>query len=104
MFVAGRIALAGLAAALLGVTSPAALADDTISHDVRQIVAEHFRVTEDQVTEDSYLADDFGADDLDLVELVMAFDEAFGTLIPDTDIDYMQTVGDAVRIVTEGQP
>ena len=98
---AGRSILAGLVAAVLGLAPLAAAAQDDTADRVRQIVAEHFRIDEDQVTDDASLMDDLGADELDLVELVMAFDAAFGTAIPDGEIDDMRTVADAVRIVTE---
>nr|WP_051521138.1 acyl carrier protein [Rubellimicrobium mesophilum] len=86
---------------VLGLAPLIARAQDDIAGRVRQIVAEHFRIAETQVTDEASLKRDLGADELDLVELVMAFDAAFGTRIPDAEIDGMRTVGDAVRIVAE---
>src|SRR3546814_19851819 len=50
---------------------------------VKKIVVEHLGVEADKVTEEASFIDDLGADSLDIVELVMAFDEEFGVEIPD---------------------
>ena len=50
---------------------------------VKKIVVEHLGVEADKVTEDASFIDDLGADSLDIVELVMAFEEEFGVEIPD---------------------
>ncbi len=51
---------------------------------VKKIVVEHLGVEEDKVTPDASFIDDLGADSLDIVELVMAFEEEFGVEIPTT--------------------
>ena len=50
---------------------------------VKKIVVEHLGVEAEKVTEDASFIDDLGADSLDIVELVMAFEEEFGVEIPD---------------------
>ena len=50
---------------------------------VKKIVVEHLGVEQDKVTEEASFIDDLGADSLDIVELVMAFEEEFGVEIPD---------------------
>ena len=50
---------------------------------VKKIVVEHLGVEADKVTEDASFIDDLGADSLDIVELVIAFEEEFGVEIPD---------------------
>ncbi len=50
---------------------------------VKKIVVEHLGVEGDKVTEEASFIDDLGADSLDIVELVMAFEEEFGVEIPD---------------------
>ena len=50
---------------------------------VKKIVVEHLGVEADKVTEEASFIDDLGADSLDIVELVMAFEEEFGVEIPD---------------------
>ena len=72
-----------------------------ISDRVKEIVVEHLSVEEDKVTESASFIDDLGADSLDTVELVMAFEEEFGIEIPDDAAETIQTVGDAVKFITE---
>ncbi|MDZ4275553.1 MAG: acyl carrier protein, partial [Erythrobacter sp.] len=50
---------------------------------VAKIVVEHLGVEAEKVTQDASFIDDLGADSLDIVELVMAFEEEFGVEIPD---------------------
>ena len=66
---------------------------------VKKIVVEHLGVEADKVTEDASFIDDLGADSLDIVELVMAFEEEFGIEIPDDAAESIVTVGDAVKYI-----
>ncbi|WP_126172483.1 acyl carrier protein [Altericroceibacterium xinjiangense] len=68
---------------------------------VKKIVVEHLGVEEDKVTPDASFIDDLGADSLDIVELVMAFEEEFGVEIPDDAAEKIATVGDANRYIEE---
>ena len=68
---------------------------------VKKIVVEHLGVEEDKVTPDASFIDDLGADSLDIVELVMAFEEEFGVEIPDDAAEKISTVGDANRYIEE---
>ena len=69
---------------------------------VKKIVVEHLGVEEDKVTPDASFIDDLGADSLDIVELVMAFEEEFGVEVPDSDAaEKIATVGDATRYIDE---
>ena len=68
---------------------------------VKKIVVEHLGVEADKVTQDASFIDDLGADSLDIVELVMAFEEEFDIEIPDDAAEHIQTVGDAVKFITE---
>ena len=68
---------------------------------VKKIVVEHLGVEEDKVTPDASFIDDLGADSLDIVELVMAFEEEFGVEIPDDAAEKITTVGDAVKYIEE---
>lgn len=68
---------------------------------VQKIVVEHLGVEADKVTQDASFIDDLGADSLDIVELVMAFEEEFGVEIPDDAAEKITTVGDAVKYIEE---
>ena len=68
---------------------------------VKKIVVEHLGVEQDKVTEEASFIDDLGADSLDIVELVMAFEEKFNIEIPDEDVEKLRTVGDAITYVSE---
>ena len=72
---------------------------EDISSKVRKIVAEHLGIDESKVSDDSSFIDDLGADSLDTVELVMAFEEEFGSEISDSDAEKILTVGDAVKFI-----
>lgn len=60
---------------------------------------EHLGVEAEKVTEDASFIDDLGADSLDIVELVMAFEEEFGVEIPDDAAEKISTVNDAIEYI-----
>jgi len=66
---------------------------------VKKIVVEHLGVEANKVTEDTSFIDDLGADSLDIVELVMAFEEEFGIEIPDDASEKIATVEDAITYI-----
>jgi acyl carrier protein len=66
---------------------------------VQKIVVEHLGVEADKVTQDASFIDDLGADSLDIVELVMAFEEEFGVEIPDDAAEKITTVRDAIEYI-----
>ena len=66
---------------------------------VKKIVVEHLGVEAEKVTEDASFIDDLGADRLDIVELVMAFEEEFGVEIPDDAAEKITTVKDAISYI-----
>ena len=70
-----------------------------ISQKVKKMVAEHLGVEEAKVTDESNFIDDLGADSLDTVELVMAFEEEFGSEISDSEAEKILTVGDAIKFI-----
>lgn len=70
---------------------------------VREIIANELGVEIEKVTDGASFVEDLGADSLDTVELVMAFEEEFSIEIPDEDAEKMQTVGDAIRYLSENQ-
>ena len=66
---------------------------------VKQISVEQLGVEEADVTMDSTFIDDLGADSLDIVELIMAFEEEFSIEIPDEVAEKMKAVKDAVEYI-----
>jgi acyl carrier protein len=66
---------------------------------VKKIVVEHLGVEQEKVTEEASFIDDLGADSLDIVELVMAFEEEFGVEIPDDAAEKITTVNDAIAYI-----
>ena len=70
-----------------------------VEEKVKSIVVAQLGVTEDQVTADAKFIEDLGADSLDLVELVMAFEEGFNSDIPDEDAEQLTTVGKAIEYI-----
>jgi len=70
-----------------------------IGERVKKIVVEHLGVEPEKVVDNASFIDDLGADSLDTVELVMAFEEAFGMEIPDEDAEKIATVKDAVDYI-----
>ncbi len=71
----------------------------SIAERVKQIIVEQLGVDEGQVEDNASFVDDLGADSLDIVELVMAFEEAFELEIPDEDAEKIATVKDAVTYI-----
>jgi acyl carrier protein len=71
----------------------------SVEAKVKQIIVEQLGVDEAQVEGTASFVDDLGADSLDIVELVMAFEEAFDLDIPDEDAEKIRTVKDAVEYI-----
>lgn len=67
---------------------------------VKSIIVEQLEVEEDKVTPEAKFDTDLNADSLDVVELVMAFEEAFDIEIPDEDAEKILTVGQAVEYIS----
>jgi acyl carrier protein len=70
-----------------------------VNATVKKIVVDHLGVDEQKVTEEASFIDDLGADSLDTVELVMAFEEEFGSEISDNEAEKILTVGDAIKFI-----
>lgn len=73
----------------------------SVEEKVKECIVTQLGVNEDEVTPEASFIDDLGADSLDIVELVMAFEEKFGIDIPDEDVEKLRTVGDAIKYVSE---
>jgi acyl carrier protein len=74
---------------------------DKTFEKVRDIVVEQLGVEPDEVSIDSTFIDDLGADSLDIVELIMAFEEEFNIEIPDEAAEKIKTVQDVVTYIEQ---
>jgi acyl carrier protein len=70
-----------------------------VEDKVKQIIVEQLQVDEAEVTPGASFQEDLGADSLDVVELVMQFEEAFDLEIPDEDAEKIKTVKDAIDYI-----
>ena len=70
-----------------------------VSGKVKKMVADLLGVEISKVTDEASFIDDLGAVSLDTVELVMAFEEEFGSEISDSDAEKFLTVGDAIKFI-----
>jgi len=75
------------------------MAATAVEEKIKQIIVEQLGVDEGEVTTNASFVDDLGADSLDIVELVMAFEEAFDLEIPDEDAEKIRTVRDASEYI-----
>jgi acyl carrier protein len=71
------------------------------SDKVKDIIEKELGVEREKLTNEASFIEDLGADSLDIVELVMAFEEEFGVEIPDDAAEKINTVGDANRYIEE---
>ena len=71
----------------------------TVDQKVKSIIVEQLGVDADEVTDSASFTDDLGGDSLDIVELVMAFEEEFDIEIPDEEAEKIGTVAQAVEYI-----
>ena len=69
--------------------------------EVKEIIVDLLNVDESKVTPEARFREDLEADSLDLVELIMAFEDKFGGEISDEDAQQITTVGDAVKYIDD---
>ena len=72
---------------------------DATYDKVKAIIVDLLGVSEDKITMEARFREDLEADSLDLVELIMAFEDKFGAEISDDDAQKITTVGEAVRYI-----
>ena len=70
---------------------------------LKKIIAEVLNVDPDEITMETTFQDDLGADSLDIVELIMAFEEEFGIEIPDEAAEKIKTVQDVVSYIDQNK-
>lgn len=79
------------------------MSEKTIEEKVKDIIVEQLSVSAEQVTPEAKFIEDLGADSLDVVELVMAFEEQFSVEVPDEDAEKLQTVSDVIKYIEDKQ-
>lgn len=72
---------------------------DNVEEKIKSIIVNQLGVEEASVVPKAKFIEDLGADSLDIVELVMAMEEAFGVDIPDEEAENIKTVADAINFV-----
>ena len=72
-----------------------------VEQKVKEIICEQLGVSEEEVTPEASFIEDLGADSLDIVELVMAFEEEFGIEIPDEHAEKITRVREAVDYIEQ---
>jgi acyl carrier protein len=73
----------------------------SVAEKVKSIIVEQLGVDAEEVTMEASFTDDLGADSLDIVELVMAFEEEFGIEIPDDDAEKISRVSEAISYIEQ---
>jgi len=71
----------------------------SVADNVKKCIVDQLGVSEEEVAPEASFIDDLGADSLDIVELIMAFEEKFEIEIPDEDAEKIRTVGDAISYI-----
>ena len=79
------------------------MSEQEVLDKVIQLISERFSVGVLKITKDTTFQEDLGADSLDVVELVMELEDAFGIQISDEDAEQIVTIGDAVNYIVSQQ-
>jgi len=79
------------------------MSEKNTDQKIKDIIVEQLSVNAEQVTPEAKFIEDLGADSLDIVELVMAFEEDFGVEVPDSDAEKLLSVGDVVKYIEDKQ-
>ena len=68
---------------------------------VKEMLSNQLNIDVDKINENSRVVEDLMADSLDMIEMLMAFEEQFGLSIPDDKASDLKTVGDIVKFIDE---
>jgi acyl carrier protein len=74
---------------------------DRIEKRLIKVVLENFNVDSDEITRDTHFVNDLNADSLDVVQLIMGFEDEFEMSIPEGEVEGLQTFGEAVDYIRE---
>lgn len=72
-----------------------------ILEKVKKMIADQLCISMDEIKEESDIMEDLGADSLDIVELLMSFEDEFKVSIPDEKVSELKTVGQVVKAIEE---
>ncbi|MBP3345052.1 MAG: acyl carrier protein [Clostridia bacterium] len=68
---------------------------------VKQLIADQLCISVDEIKDDANVTEDLGADSLDIVELLMSFEDEFKVSIPDERLDELKTIPQIVKVIDE---
>ena len=74
---------------------------DDVFAKVKEVIAEVFSIDENELSMETKIVDDLGAESLDIITLLMEFEDAFDKKIPEEDAEKLLTIGDAVNYIME---
>lgn len=72
-----------------------------IANKVKELIANQLNKPVEQIGEDKDVKVDLGADSLDIVEMIMSFEDEFGIQVPDEEAATIKTVGDIIKLIEE---
>ena len=72
---------------------------DEVYAKVKKVIAEVFKKEESELTLETKIIDDLGAESLDIITLLMEFEDTFERKIPDEDVEELVTIGDTVQYI-----
>ena len=75
------------------------MTEQAVFRKVRNILAEQFDVEVDRIDEDTSIINDLGADSLDIIDLMMTAEDEYAIIIPDSELEYLRTVGELVHYI-----
>jgi acyl carrier protein len=100
---ADRVGITPIDSALIELGIKELRVSSSVEEKVIAIVSEQLNIPKEDIKLESSFVDDLKADSLDVVELVMEFEDEFGVTIPDEDYEKIRTVGDAIKYIQEKQ-
>jgi acyl carrier protein len=74
---------------------------DEVCAKVKKVIAEVFKKDENELTLETRIIDDLGAESLDIITLLMEFEDTFDRKIPDEDVEKLVTIGDTVQYIVK---
>ena len=75
----------------------------SIEQKIKQIISEHLGTNVSEISHETNLMSDLNADSLDIVELIMVFEDTFSVEISDNDVENLKTVGDIISYIGSKQ-